>query len=92
MSQAVYLLAWLMMLRIDEATSLTFESINKIPGERKCFPAASTFLLLSQSVQVPTMKFGLRRERRLRPVCCTHGPCMRTIRTPSSAQCGRSSG
>ncbi|KAL1671333.1 hypothetical protein EV122DRAFT_226741, partial [Schizophyllum commune] len=30
-----YLLAWLLVLRIDEAMSLTFESIDKIPGERK---------------------------------------------------------
>ncbi|KAJ7583766.1 hypothetical protein C8J56DRAFT_711770, partial [Mycena floridula] len=32
-----YLFAWLMMLRIDEALSLRFESINKIPGERTYF-------------------------------------------------------
>ncbi|KAJ7628601.1 hypothetical protein FB45DRAFT_1079705 [Roridomyces roridus] len=30
-----YLLAWLMMLRIDEVVSLKFENIDKIPGERK---------------------------------------------------------
>ncbi|KAF7965122.1 hypothetical protein HWV62_45545 [Athelia sp. TMB] len=34
---AVYLMAFLMMLRIEEALSLTFSSINKIPGERAYF-------------------------------------------------------
>lgn len=33
--QAAYLLAFLMMLRIDEVVSLTFESIDKLPNERK---------------------------------------------------------
>ncbi|KAE9383034.1 hypothetical protein BT96DRAFT_1041444 [Gymnopus androsaceus JB14] len=32
---AAYLFAWLLMLRIDEALSLRFESIDKIPGERR---------------------------------------------------------
>ncbi|KAJ6603241.1 hypothetical protein DFH09DRAFT_810307, partial [Mycena vulgaris] len=30
-----YLLAWLMLLRIDEVIKLRFENIDKIPGERK---------------------------------------------------------
>ncbi|KAJ7141971.1 hypothetical protein C8R46DRAFT_1046516 [Mycena filopes] len=30
-----YLLAWLMLLRIDEVIKLKFENIDKIPGERK---------------------------------------------------------
>ncbi|KAJ7758785.1 hypothetical protein B0H14DRAFT_3598036, partial [Mycena olivaceomarginata] len=30
-----YLLAWLMMLRVDEVIHLTFENIDKIPGERR---------------------------------------------------------
>ncbi|KAF7982858.1 hypothetical protein HWV62_25838 [Athelia sp. TMB] len=34
---AVYLMAFLMMLRIEEALSLEFSSINKIPGERTYF-------------------------------------------------------
>jgi hypothetical protein len=31
--QAVYLFAWLMMLRIDKAVSLEFEGLNIISGE-----------------------------------------------------------
>jgi hypothetical protein len=34
-SQAVYLLAWLMMLHIDEAVSLEFEGLNIIPRKRE---------------------------------------------------------
>ncbi|KZP06356.1 hypothetical protein FIBSPDRAFT_902846 [Athelia psychrophila] len=34
---AAYLLAFLMMLRIDEVVSLTFESLDKIPQERTYF-------------------------------------------------------
>jgi integrase len=34
--QAVYLLAWLIMLRIDEAVSLEFGDIDFVPGEREC--------------------------------------------------------
>ncbi|KAJ7450707.1 hypothetical protein B0H11DRAFT_1612766, partial [Mycena galericulata] len=30
-----YLLAWLMLLRVDEVIKLRFENIDKIPGERK---------------------------------------------------------
>ncbi|KAK6988517.1 hypothetical protein R3P38DRAFT_3332034 [Favolaschia claudopus] len=30
-----YLLAWLMLLRIDEVMKLRFENIDKVPGERK---------------------------------------------------------
>jgi len=32
--QTVYLFAWIMILRIDEALSLTFENINSLPSER----------------------------------------------------------
>ncbi|KAL1758035.1 hypothetical protein FB107DRAFT_259286, partial [Schizophyllum commune] len=32
-----YLLAWLLVLRIEEAMKLTFESIEMIPGERRFF-------------------------------------------------------
>lgn len=35
--QAAYLLAFLMMLRIDEVVSLTFESLDKIPQEREWY-------------------------------------------------------
>jgi hypothetical protein len=34
-SQAAYLLAWLMFLRVDEVVNLEFESIEIIPGERE---------------------------------------------------------
>jgi hypothetical protein len=32
--QTVYLFAWIMILRIDEALSLTFENIDSLPSER----------------------------------------------------------
>jgi hypothetical protein len=34
-SQAAYLLAWLMFLRVDEVVNLEFESIDIIPGEHE---------------------------------------------------------
>ncbi|KAF7318186.1 hypothetical protein HMN09_00326800 [Mycena chlorophos] len=34
---AAYLIAWLMLLRVDEVVSLEFENIEHIPGERKYF-------------------------------------------------------
>jgi hypothetical protein len=36
--QAAYLLAWLMLLRIEEVVSLEFKSIDIIPGEREFIP------------------------------------------------------
>jgi hypothetical protein len=38
-SQAAYLLAWLMFLRVDEVVNLEFESVEIIPGERALIPA-----------------------------------------------------
>ncbi|KAL1699420.1 hypothetical protein EV121DRAFT_216286 [Schizophyllum commune] len=54
-----YLLAWLLVLRIDEAMSLTFESIDKIPRERKSFK--NTYSAISNIYHCRTL---LRRTPR----------------------------
>lgn len=45
--QVAYLLAWLMMLRVDEVIHLTFENIDKIPGERMSFHFSLAHLVLT---------------------------------------------
>lgn len=45
--QVAYLLAWLMLLRIDEVVNLRFENIDHVPGERTFPPSTRhTFIFI----------------------------------------------